>query len=91
MQINKLTTALAIAGLATVSSAALATDGYFSDGYGIKAKGMAGVSIAMPQDTLAAANNPAGMVWQGDRLDLGLDWFRPIRNADSVGNAGVRR
>ena len=29
MQINKLTTALAIAGLATVSSAAFATDGYF--------------------------------------------------------------
>ncbi len=88
MRINKLTSALAIAGLVTVSSAAFATDGYFSDGYGIKAKGMAGVAIAMPQDTLAAANNPAGMVWQGDRLDLGLDWFRPIRNADIVGNGG---
>ena len=79
MRINKLTSALAIAGLVTVSSAAFATDGYFSDGYGIKAKGMAGVSIALPQDALAAANNPAGMVLIGDRLDLGLDWFRPIR------------
>ena len=88
MRINKLTSALAIAGLATVSSAAFATDGYFSNGYGIKAKGMAGVAIAMPQDALAAANNPAGMVLIGDRLDLGLDWFRPIRNADIVGNGG---
>ena len=86
MRINKLTSALAIAGLVTVSSAAFATDGYFSDGYGIKAKGMAGVSIALPQDALAAANNPAGMVLVGDRLDLGLDWFRPIRNADIVGS-----
>ena len=86
MQINKLTTALAIAGLATVSGAAFATDGYFSDGYGIKAKGMAGVSIALPQDALAAANNPAGMVLVGDRLDFGLDWFRPIRNADITGS-----
>jgi long-chain fatty acid transport protein len=88
MRINKLTSALAIAGLATVSGAAFATDGYFSDGYGIKAKGMAGVAIAMPQDTLAAANNPAGMVWQGDRLDLGVDWFRPIRNATISGAGG---
>jgi long-chain fatty acid transport protein len=88
MRVNKLTSALAIAGLATVSSAAFATDGYFSDGYGMKAKGMAGVSIAMPQDTLAAANNPAGMVWQGDRLDIGVDYFRPIRNAEIVGNGG---
>ena len=88
MRVNKLTSALAIAGLATVSSAAFATDGYFSDGYGMKAKGMAGVSIAMPQDTLAAANNPAGMVWQGDRLDIGADYFRPKRDAEIVGNAG---
>jgi len=88
MRINKLTSALAIAGLATVSSAAFATDGYFSDGYGIKAKGMAGVSIALPQDALAAANNPAGMVLVGDRLDLGLDWFRPIRNSTISGAVG---
>ena len=57
-----------------------------SDGYGIKAKGMAGVSIALPQDALAAANNPAGMVLVGNRLDFGLDWFRPIRNADITGS-----
>ncbi len=86
MRIHKLARALAIASLGTVSSAAFATDGYFSNGYGIKAKGMAGVSIALPQNALAAANNPAGMVLVGDRLDVGLDWFRPIRNADIVGN-----
>ena len=86
MRINKLTSALAVVGLATISSSVWATDGYFSDGYGIKAKGMAGTSIAQPQDTLAAANNPAGMVLQGDRLDVGLDWFRPIRTGELRGN-----
>ncbi len=88
MRINKLTSALAVVGLATISSSAFATDGYFSDGYGMKAKGMAGVSIAQPQDTLAAANNPAGMVLQGDRLDVGVDWFRPIRTSTITGNGG---
>ena len=49
-----------IASLA-LSEAAYATNGYFSHGYGIKAEGMGGVGIALPQDTLAAATNPAGM------------------------------
>ncbi len=83
MKVKEIISLLAIAGMA---SPALATDGYFSDGYGMKASGMAGVSIALPQDALAAANNPAGMVMIGDRLDLGVAWFRPTRGADIVGN-----
>ncbi len=66
-----------------------ATNGYFSHGYGIKAKGMGGVGIALPQDSLAAATNPAGMVMVGDRIDLGVDWFMPNRGADIVGNPGL--
>lgn len=83
MKLKKIVSLLAIAGIA---SPALATDGYFSDGFGMKAKGMAGVAIALPQDALAAANNPAGMVMVGERLDVGVDWFRPTRGADVVGN-----
>ena len=83
MKIKTIVSLLAAAGIATP---AFATDGYFSDGYGMKAKGMAGASIALPQDALAAANNPAGMVMVGDRLDVGVDWFRPVRGADIVGN-----
>ena len=71
-----------------VSAPAFATNGYFSHGFGIKAKGMAGVGIAMPQDALAAATNPAGIVMVGDRLDVGVDWFQPKRGADIVGNLG---
>jgi len=88
MRLNKLTSALAIVGLASISSAALATNGYFSHGYGIKAKGMAGAATAMSIDTMGGANNPASMVWVGDRLDVGVDWFRPIRSAKRVGSNG---
>ncbi|OGP02296.1 MAG: hypothetical protein A2Z93_06365 [Curvibacter sp. GWA2_64_110] len=62
-------------------SAAMATNGYFSHGYGMKSKGMGGVGIALPQDAMSAATNPAGMVDVGNRLDFGLDVFMPDRTA----------
>ncbi len=65
---------------------ALATSGYFSHGYGVKSMGMAGVGIALPQDGLAAATNPAGTAFVGNRLDLGLTWFRPSRGSEIEGN-----
>lgn len=72
-----------LAGLvaATLTTPASATDGYFSHGYGVKSQGMGGVGIALPQDALTAASNPAGMGLIGDRLDVGLTWFRPQREA----------
>lgn len=66
--------------------AALATTGYFAHGYGLKAKGMGGVGIALPQDAMAPATNPAGLGFVGSRMDLGLDWFSPNRNSEIVGN-----
>lgn len=84
MKMMKLAAMIAALGL---SAAASATNGYFSHGYGMKAKGMAGAGIALPQDGLAAATNPAGIVDVGDRLDVGLDWFQPKRSAEITGNA----
>lgn len=50
---------------------ALATNGYFSHGYGVKSQGLAGVGIALPQDGLAAAivltSVQAGSVLIADR------------------------
>ena len=85
MKLNKIVVTLFAAG---VMSSAYATDGYFSDGFGMKSKGMAGVGIALPQDALAAANNPAGMVMVGNRVDLGADFFEPTRSTQITGNAG---
>jgi long-chain fatty acid transport protein len=63
----------------TLPVTAFATNGYFSHGYGLKAKGMGGVGVAYSQDSLAGATNPAGMVMVGARYDLGIDYFRPYR------------
>lgn len=82
---KKLAVPLFIAG-AVASPLALATNGYFPLSYGVKSEGMGGVGIALPQDTLAAAINPAGMVRVGDRADVGITWFRPNRNTTISGN-----
>lgn len=81
MKLKKLIGIMAVAGLAAPGIAS-ATDGYFSHGFGVKSQGMGGVGIAFPQDSLAAAANPAGMVLVGDRLDVGVTWFRPQRETE---------
>ena len=76
--------ALAVAVAAALSTpAAFATNGYFSHGYSIKEKGLVGAGVALPQDSLAAATNPAGMVMVGSRMDLGASFFSPIREYSS--------
>lgn len=70
-----------------LSTPALATNGYFSHGYGMKSIGMGGAAIALPQDAIAAANNPAGMAMLGNRIDFGINWFMPSgREATIVGS-----
>jgi long-chain fatty acid transport protein len=64
----------------------LATDGYFATGFGVIQQGQGGAGIALPQDSLAAATNPAGMALIGNRFDFGLTWFRPNRTATIVDN-----
>lgn len=77
---------LLVAAAALAPLAAQATTGYFQHGYGIKAQGMGGVGIALPQDALAAATNPAGIAWVGDRIDFGATLFMPDRGASITGS-----
>lgn len=87
MKLKKIAVLVAVAA---ASSQVLATDGYFSHGYGMKAKGMGGAATAMAIDSFGGANNPASMVWVGDRLDVGLDLFSPKRSASRNGSgAGI--
>jgi long-chain fatty acid transport protein len=76
---------LAVGIAITVPATALATNGYFSHGVSIKEKGLVGAGAAYSQDSLAAATNPAGMVWQGSRWDLGASWFSPMREYTASG------
>lgn len=78
---------LAVAGAAfAMPTVAQATDGYFLNGVGAKAKGAGGVSIAMPQDALAISSNPATATAIGHRLDVGVEIFIPNRRAEVTGN-----
>jgi len=78
----------AVVAAAFAPGFASATDGYFSHGYGMKSKGMGGAATAMAHDAFGGANNPATMAFVGDRLDVGIDWFRPQRAASRSGSAG---
>jgi len=81
MRIRRISSALALAVSATVlaPSAAFATNGYFAHGYSTKSNGLAGAGVAFPQDAMAAATNPAGMAFVGNRVDLGAAIFSPRR------------
>lgn len=88
LQKKKLTLAVALAA-AVAAPSAFATTGYFSHGYSMKEKGMAGASFAYSQDALAAAMNPAGMVMAGGRADLGVALFSPSpRSYTTTGSSG---
>ncbi|MDZ7663437.1 OmpP1/FadL family transporter [Thiohalophilus sp.] len=84
---NKRLLATAVAAALALPTAAFATNGYFAHGYGTKNKGLGGAGVALPQDSLAAATNPAGMVWVGDRMDLGAAIFSPQREYKVEGAA----
>jgi len=76
------------AGLAAALALPLtasATNGYFAHGYGTANKALAGAGVALPQDALAPATNPAGITRLGHRVDLGVALFSPQREmtADS--------
>jgi long-chain fatty acid transport protein len=83
----RLRTLLALVAFAFLrSSPAHATTGYFSHAYGTAGKGVAGVGVALPQDALAAADNPAGLAFVGARYDVGLSLFNPKRGYTVAGN-----
>ena len=80
--------ALGAAALLCVLGTANATNGYSPTGFGTANKGLAGAGVAFPQDALAGATNPAGLVLLGDRLDVGAALFAPDRGFTADPNGG---
>jgi long-chain fatty acid transport protein len=76
--------AIALLGALTVAQA---TNGYSPTGFGTANKGLGGAGVAMPQDALAGATNPAGMLYVGNRFDLGAAIFAPDRGFTADNNA----
>jgi len=67
-------------GLLLTPNLCLATNGYFAHGYSAKQRGMAGAGTALGADAFVGAINPALLVDVGDRLDVNLSLFTPIRD-----------
>ncbi|MBS0622361.1 MAG: outer membrane protein transport protein [Verrucomicrobia bacterium] len=55
-------------------------NGLYQIGYGAQGKGMGGVAVALPQDSLVVAINPAGLSCLCKRVDIGLDWLKEEAN-----------
>ena len=81
--VNKSLLAIAVSGI-LVSPAVNATNGYFSHGFSTKEKALAGAGTAYSQDSMAAATNPAGMAFVGERMDIGLQLFSPSPRSFTV-------
>jgi len=56
-----------------------ATNGYFSHGYGLRYKALAGAGVALHLSPMAAATNPAAMAFVGHRYDVSVSIFNPNR------------
>jgi long-chain fatty acid transport protein len=73
-------------GMGFVAQSAFATNGYFAHGYGVNDQALGGAGVALPQDSLDAAVNPANMAFLGKRYDFGLAFFNPNREYTVTGN-----
>lgn len=69
--------------LSVLPATVMATNGYFSHGYGIANKGQAGAGVASTQNAMSGATNPASLAKAGNRFDFGLENFTPDRSAQT--------
>jgi long-chain fatty acid transport protein len=63
-----------------------ATGGYLRHGYGVKYSALAGAGTALSLSSFGAANNPAGLVFLGDRYEINIALFSPNRDYTITGN-----
>ncbi len=83
-----LPSAVLMTTLSLASPALLATNGYSPTGFGTINKGIAGAGVALPQDSMSAATNPAGMALVGHRIDTGIALFSPSNRGFTADNNG---
>ncbi len=76
--------AMALAAIAPWQTAQ-ATNGMVPSGFGTYSKGMAGAGAAMSLDAQTAAINPGAIVGVGDRFDVGVEFFSPLRDFEVTG------
>lgn len=79
------TAALVATGLFAFSSAAMATNGYFTHGVGTASKGMAGTGVGSNANmgAIMSPSNPALGVFVDDSWEVGLSLFSPRRSYEA--------
>jgi long-chain fatty acid transport protein len=85
MLTRRLSLAVAAALIFLAPAGLLATNGYFSHGYGTQQKGMAGAGSAIVFGPMDAATNPAATALGGSSIDFGAALFSPDRRYDVTG------
>ena len=78
---NKIALVAVGTALSVLPATVLATNGYFSHGYGIANKSTAGAGVATTLNAMSGATNPAALAKAGNRFDFGLENFTPDRSA----------
>lgn len=85
-KVNILKAAGAVAAVAALfSSPALATEGYFSNGYGAVNKSMAGAGVALSMDAMSQASNPASLTGVDSQFTVDMSVFSPHRSHTVTG------
>lgn len=77
------------AAMALPHGSALATNGLFMPGYGVRALGMGGVGIAYGRDSQSVGANPANIVNTGMRGDMGFSVLNAESHAATGNGTGV--
>ncbi len=75
--------------LGAIATPAAATNGYFSHGYGVKYKALAGAGVALYLGPTTAATNPGGMAFIGKQYDISLSIFNPNRKYTVTGDPSM--
>lgn len=83
MKLKKIAALLALVG---ASVPALATNGYFAHGVGMKAKAMGGAGIAYAEDGFGIGANPATLTQAQQGFSLGASVFAPDRSVATTAN-----
>ena len=88
--VRKTTAALLATGLFAFSSAAMATNGYFTHGVGPESKAMGGSGAGSTENlgAIGAATNPALSVFSDEKWQVGLSVFSPSRSYKTTGGVG---
>lgn len=79
-------TILVFTTLVLAAGPARATNGYFSHGYGVKYKALAGAGVALSLSPMAAATNPGAMAFVDKSYDVSFSIFNPNREYTVTGD-----